>query len=214
MRYLKHHKVFFLLTLLVLSSCSASRLLSTWQSKNIEQFTTESILIIGIAKDETKRRIYEDTFSDSFQATGVKAVPSYTVSKQPISPKENILRDIVAKSGCDSVLITHIVGATEKEFYQRHTMIVGTNSVSNYGLYGYYPFIYNSVYSGGSYVSTTRVILETSLYDVQTEQRIWSARSESIDPVMTKKYYQELIDLFISDLQRNQIVTPNKSSVR
>lgn len=200
--------------LLVLSSCSASRLLSTWQSQIAEQFTTQSILVIGIAKDETKRRIYEDTFSDSFQAIGVKAVPSYTVSKQPISPDETVLRGIVAKSGCDSVLITHIVGATEKEFYQRHTMIVGTNSVSNYGLYGYYPFIYNSVYSGGSYVSTTRVILETSLYDVQTEERVWSARSESIDPVMTKNYYQELIDLFISDLKRKQIVATKKDNIQ
>jgi hypothetical protein len=196
----------FSLCLLLLSSCSASKLLSTWESETAAHFKTAKVLVIGVAKDETKRRIYEDTFTDSLLTMHVDAVASYTASKQPIEPTEKQLREVVQKSGCDSVLITHMVGASEKDFYQPHNIIVGTNSLGSYGLYGYYPFIYRSVYSSGSYVSTTKVVLETILYDVETEKRIWSARSQSIDPVMTRKYYQQLIDLFLSDLKNKNIL--------
>jgi hypothetical protein len=193
------------LCLALLSSCSASKLLSTWKSDSAAQFKTSRMLVIGVAKDETKRRIYEDTFTDSLIAMNVNAVPGYTTSESAIEPTEKHLREAVKKSGCDSVLITHMVGASEKDFYQPHNRILGTNNLSSYGLYGYYPFIHRSVYSG-SYVSTTKVVLETSLYDVATEKRIWSARSESIDPVMTRKYYQQLINLFLSDLESKKIL--------
>lgn len=192
--------------LLLLSSCSGSKLLSTWESETAGQFNTAKVLVVGVAKDETKRRIYEDTFTDSLMAMDVGAVASYTASQQGIGPTEEHLREVVKKSGCDSVLITHMVGAAEKDFYQPNSVIIGTNSVGSTGLYGYYPFIYRSVYSGGSYISTTQVVLETILYDVITEKRVWSARSESIDPVMTRKYYQQLIDLFLRDLENKKIL--------
>lgn len=191
---------------IILSACSASRLLSTWESDTAAKFETSKMLVIGVAKDETKRRIYEDTFTDSLLAIHVRAVPSYTASKEMIKPTERQLREIIIKSACDSVLITHMVDSLEEDFYQPHNRIVGTNTINDPGLYGYYPFIYRSVHSGGSYVSTTKVILETSLYDVATEKRIWFARSESIDPVMTRKYYQQLINLFLNDLQNKKIL--------
>ncbi len=195
-----------ILCMTLLSSCSASKLLSTWESESAAQFKTSKILVIGVAKNETKRRIYEDTFTDSLISMKVDAVPSYSTSKQVIEPTEEHLREAIQKSGCDSVLITHMVGASEKDFYQPNSMIVGSNDIRNYGLYGYYPFIYRSVYSSGSYITKTKVMLETSLYDVATEKRIWSARSESIDPVMTRKYYQQLINLFLSDLESKKIL--------
>ena len=199
--------LFFCVTL---SSCSASRLLSTWESENIQQLDISKILVIGVSREETKRRIYEDTFTDSLLAIDVDAVPSYTTSKEPIEPTEKHLREVIKSSGCDSVLITHVVGSSEKEYAQRYSRTMGTNDYDYYGynrgLYGYYPYIYRSVYRGVSYTSTTKVILETSLYDVHTEKLIWSARSESIDPVMTRKYYQKLINLFLNDLKTKQIL--------
>ncbi len=189
----------------LLNGCSSSRLLSSRTDSSFDNASISTILVVGIAEDETKRRIYENTFVGSFQAAGKKAVASYTVSKQSIEPTEEALRAALKKSGAATILITHLVHENEKSFYQPTNMVIGTNSYPT-GLYHYYPFIYNSVYSAGNYVSTTKVVLETSLYKVSTEKLIWTARSESIDPVMTRKYYQELIDLFIQDMGKNNIL--------
>lgn len=193
--------------LFLLSSCSTSRLLTSWENEAQQDYVINQVLVIGIAKNETKRRIYEDTFTDSLVDSGIKAIASYTASQQPIEPDEKQLREVIRKTNADSVLITHLVTASEKNSYQPHSRIIGTNSY-NYGrgLYGYYPMIYNSVYQSGSYVTKTKVVLETSLYDVKTEERIWTSQTESIDPVMTRKYYQQLINLFLDDLKDKKLI--------
>ena len=193
------------LCLFLLSSCSTSRLLSSWESEAHKSYVFDQVLVISIAKNETKRRIYEDTFTDSLVDSGINAFASYTASQQPIEPDEKQLREVIRKTNADSVLITHLVSANEKNSYQSHSTIIGTNSY-NRGLYGYYPMIYNSVYQSGSYLTKTKVVLETSLYDVKTEERIWTAQTESIDPVMTRKYYQQLIDLFLDDLKNKKLL--------
>ena len=196
-----------LLATILLCSCSANRLLSSWQDESLGQASMGTVLVIGVAKhDETKRRIYEDTFVDSLQAVGTKAVASYTLSKTPIAPTEAALREAIQKSDAQTVLITHMVSSKEKDFFQPSSRIIGTNSYSNYSLFSYYPYIFGSVSAPGNYISTTKVILETSLYDIETEKLIWTARTESIDPVMTRKYYQQLIDLFLDDLAGKEIL--------
>ncbi len=191
---------------LFLSSCAGSKLLSTWEIESPEQLNLNKILVVGVAKDETKRRIYEDTFTDSFTESGVNAVASYTASKQPIEPDEKTLREVVKKTKSDFVLITHMVSANEQDYYHPGGRVGGYNSPGGYGLYGYYPHIYGSVYSSGGYTSTTKVVLESTIYDVASEKRIWTARSLSIDPVMTRKYYQQLIDLFLTDLKKKDLI--------
>jgi len=196
-----HSFLLILLATVLLSSCSANKLLSSWNDESLEQVPIATVLVVGVAKhDETKRRIYEDTFVDSLNSAGTKAVASYTMSKQSIEPTERALREVIKKSGAKTILITHMVSNKEKDFYQPSSLIIGINSYSNYDLFNYYPFVYNSVSSSENYISTTRVILETSLYDIESEKLIWTARTESIDPVMTRKYYQQLIDLFLKDL--------------
>lgn len=195
-----------LLCFLFLSSCAGSKLLSTWEAESLDQYNLDQILVVGIAKDETKRRIYEDTFVDSFMASNVNAVASYTASKQPIEPDEKSLREVIRKTKSDFVLITHMVSENEMDYYQPHGRVGGLNNPGGYGLYGYYPFIYSFVYDSGGYVSTTKVVLESTIYDVASEKRIWTAQSLSIDPVMTRKYYQQLIDLFVADLKKKNLL--------
>lgn len=190
---------------LFFSSCSSSKLLSSRTNSSYDQTLIAPVLVVGIAKNETKRRIYEDTFVDSLNLTNTKAIASYTASKQSIEPTQSALQKVIDKTGAKTILITHMVGSNEKDFYVPSNRIIGTNSYSQ-GLYGYYPFIHGYVYSSGSYVNTTKVMLETSLYNVVTEELIWTARSESIDPVMTRKYYQELIDLFLGDLASKKLL--------
>ncbi len=200
-------KTFPLVLLLgfILSSCTSNKLLSSWDDKSLEHHNLGKVLVIGVAQNETKRRIYEDTFVSSLTQAGTHAIASYTVTKQSIEPSEKSLREVVKKTGVQSVLITHLVNKNEKDYYQPSNIILGTNSYTP-GLYGYYPFVYGSVYASGSYSSTTKVILETSIHDVKTETLIWTARSESTDPVMTRKYYQKLIDLFLHDLSRKNFL--------
>ena len=214
---MKNLSPFFLILLcsFLLSSCSANKLTSSWKNDSLGQYHLDTVLVVGVARDETKRRIYEDTFVSSLTEAGVIAVPSYTVGKQSFEPTEKSLQEMIIKSHATAVLITHKIGREEVEAYQRSAVLIGSNnyygttgSDSYFGntLYGYYPFIWNSVAPSGSYYEKIKVMLETNLYDVKTEDLLWSARSESTDPVMTRKYYQKLINLFLNDLKKDNLL--------
>ena len=194
-----------LISLFLFGGGAANKILSSYSDKDVEQYKLGTVLIVGIGRNETKRRIYENTFTESFTKKGVHAIPGYSVSKQSIEPSKEALMDAIAKSSADTVLITHMLGKSEQEYYQPGTSFFYNGNSYN-GLFDYYPFVYNTVSTPGSYTNTTRVILETNLYDVKTEKLLWSARTESLDPVMTKKYYQKLINLFLSDLQKNDLL--------
>lgn len=205
---MRYKNIFFYLLIcsIFFSSCSANRLLSSWTEDTQDHYNLGKVLVVGVAIDETKRRIYEDTFVSSLTELDVLAVPSYTVCKQAIEPSTEGLKEVVEKTGADAVLITHLVGKNEESYSPPTQQSSSVASHFSHGLYRYYPAIYRSVYAPGNYSVTTKVILETNLYDVQTEKLIWSARSESIDPVMTRKYYQKLINLFLDDLIKQKII--------
>ncbi len=199
----------------LLSSCSANKLTSSWKNDSLRQYRLDTVLVVGVAQNETKRRIYEDTFVSSLTEAGVVAIPSYTVGKQSFEPTKKALQEMLIKSHATAVLITHKIGRDEIDAYQRNAVLIGSNNYygatgagSYYGntLYGYFPLIWNSVGASGSYYEKITVMLETNLYDVKTEQLLWSARSESTDPVMTRKYYQKLINLFLNDLKKDNLL--------
>jgi len=204
-----------LLGSLILTSCSANKLTSSWKNESLGEYKMGTVLVIGVARDETKRRIYEDTFVSNLSEAGVHAVPSYTVTKQSVEPTKEALQEVLEKSHADTVLVTHKISRKEIDTYQRSAVLIGSNNYygttgagSYYGntLYGYYPLIWNSVASTGSYYEKITVMLETNLYDVKTEKLLWSARSESTDPVMTREYYQKLINLFLNDLKKDNLL--------
>jgi len=205
---MKHTLLFFLAVLcaIFLNSCSTNRLVSSWSDESIDGYQLDTVLVVGIANDETKRRIYEDTFVSSLTRASVKAIPSYTVSKNSVEASEKALRELIKKSGADAVLITHMLGRKEVESYQQAVQSVGTNNYYGSTLYGYYPFIWSSISPVGVSTGSIKVMLETNLYDVPSEKLLWSSRSESTDPVMTKKYYQDLIDLFLEDLKKGGLL--------
>ncbi len=65
---------------------------------------------------------------------------------------------------------------------------------------------YGEVYSPGYTVKVTTISLESNLYDTSSGNLVWSTRSESINPSMTKKYVDELVKLFTGDLKKANLL--------
>ncbi len=186
---------------ILLNSCSANTLLYSWHEGSLEQYRLQKVLVVGVAQDETKRRIYEDTFVSSLTEKGIQATPSYTASNKVIEPGRSALQEVIDKTGTRLVMITHLVGRNEGETFYHSQNISPQHDHFSHDLYTYYPATYHAIYTSDRSSGITQVILETNLYDVRTGMLIWSARSRSIDPVMTRKYYQDLIELFLDDLK-------------
>jgi len=64
-------------TLLALTACAAPTVLNArWTDPQFNAKPVRSILVVGVTRDTSNRRVYEDAMVAQLTARGVKALPS------------------------------------------------------------------------------------------------------------------------------------------
>ena len=151
------------------------------------------------------RRLYEDGFVAALQESNIRGIPSYTLDIPDIKPTAAAVASAVAAAEARYVLVTRHVSTDTKQHYRPPEPVYVDPFYSR--MDRYYPMAYREVYyrPGYSYNVTT-VSLESNLYDVQSRKLVWSARSKSVDPAMTKKYIDEVITVFVQDLKKSGFI--------
>ncbi|MDB4575789.1 hypothetical protein N9112_02395 [bacterium] len=195
-----------LITAIFLTACANTKISQSWVEPGNKR-SYDDILIIGIAQSEQNRRAYESHFVESLRAVGTEAEASYKLIKS----NEQIDRDTVKKAiaGMDitAVLVTHMVAVDEETIY-RPTMDYMPMYGGGYygGLYSYYPHVNSYVSRPGYYTTHETYTLETNLYDVESEELVWSARSRTFSPESVQEVIVDLTKLLIDDLQEKNLL--------
>ena len=198
-------------TSILLVSCANTKISQSWVEPDNKK-TYSDLLVIGIAESEQNRRAYESHFVDDLRAIGVEAEASYKLIKSD----EEINRDTVAKAikgmDIDGVIVTHLVAVDEETIYRPSTGYmyggygVGYGGAYYGGLYSYYPHVNSYVNNPGYYTTHETYTLETNLYDVESEELVWSARSRSFAPESVQEVIVDLTSLLIKDLQKKNLI--------
>ncbi len=142
--------VLLLAVLLGLVSCSSkTRLYERWHDETYTGPKLQKVLVLGVFKDDIKRRSFEANFVKLVAAAGKQAVAGYTLmpDAEDSDSKEEIIA-AVKKSGADSVLITSFKGVIEKEREIPPRVEYIPSMGGGYGRYGYgYGGYYGSTYA-------------------------------------------------------------------
>ena len=195
------------ITAAVMMSCASSSIVASWHDQSyIDKGILNDVLIIAVTNDETVRRLYEDGFVAQLSSEGARAVPSYSLSDPDLEPTKESIEAAVKESGAQSVLITRHLSTDTKEHYRPPQVHYVHDDPFYRGIHRYYPMAYRQVYTPGYNVKVTTVSLESNLYDANNGNLVWTTRSESVDPAMTKKFVDELIGLFKADLKKNNLL--------
>ena len=189
--------------LIIACAGPGTKLTHIWVDEAHRGNPVSDILVIGLTyKDnEDVRRSFEDRFVGHLRAAGIEAISSVDAISIPANmklEKEEILK-AVNKFNNDAVIITHLVGKEEKDFYTR-------TAPGHRGYYGHYGRAY-SYYRSPVYSRTRKSVrLATNLYDVKTEKLIWSGKSATLNPDSTKQMMDDVIKMVIKDLQKNKLL--------
>jgi hypothetical protein len=180
------------IVVLLVAACSSTTLSGSWADPAFKN-KIKNVYIIGIAKNETTRRIFEDAFSGHLGDNGVRTVSSYKdLPNSEEATREDIIKGMTDE-GCDSVLLTKLVG-------QRKETVTTPGRVSGYssggygnrgGYYGnrggyynnwgsYYGRRHEVVYTPPTSTEFTILTVESVLYDLETEKMIWSGQFETV----------------------------------
>ena len=192
-------RVSLLLTIsvaLLLSACSSSKLAKSWADPALQAPLTGEIFVVGVTHQETMRRLAEDSLVEGIMAEGGKGAASYTVMENKGEVNLEEVKSAVLASGAASLLVVRLADTATVTLSQDAT---GQN-YDTIDKLERDPSFWNPN-PKQSVRTTTRLTLLARVYDVETKQMVWSAHAHFVDPVMTKKYTDNMAKLFIKDLK-------------
>jgi len=179
---------------LTLAACATTTVSNQWKDPSWRGPPAATVVVVGIARSDTTRRIFEDTFSQQLNAAGIQATPSYMQIESGESGGIK-LSDFVKSSHADAVLTTRV-----QRVQQKVNVSPGYAPVGYRGFYGWY----GTAWAGAPTVSQYEVVtLETTVWDPKSETLIWAATTERIAskdiPEVTKQLAQTLIPRMKAD---------------
>lgn len=208
---LKHFWTLLLLGGILLAGCSTTTLSGSWKSPDYAN-QIKKVYIVGISKQETNRRIFEDEFNRQLSVHGVAGLSSYKDIPDSANIDEAKIAESVMSTGADSVLMTNVTGKRTEE-------VVNPGRVTSYNTspyYGsrnynrYYGSYYNQrrdvIYEPATVSQFTIVTIEANLFDAQTKEMIWSAQLETVVESNIQTLITDFVKVVIKDMNSKGLI--------
>ena len=201
-----------MLLILFTSACSSTTVKNSWVKPGYSD-KIKNVYLIGIAKEEDYRRIFEETLKRKLSEQGVRAVASHNdLPRDHESLREDIIKAMAA-NGCDSVLLTKLARKrTEAGTKEQGIQVVKTTPTPLYydPWYNSWGSYYNQSYSvvniQPTTPGTTTLIIESILYDLKTEERIWAAQLETVKGIDPIKMIRDYVEAVTNNLKKKDLI--------
>jgi hypothetical protein len=191
----------------LLGACAAPTVLNTqWANPQFAgKPPMRSILVLGITKDPTNRRLFEDQMVAQLATRGVKAVPSYRFAPDTGAMEQVKLEQAVKEAGVAGVLLTRVVNVTE-QVHVTPGMVMGPPMGYGFGgFYGYYGGMWaTSYYVPPTVYTTQHVAADTRLFETTHYTLVWSASTTTTPSggsvgSMFQQFSQLIVDSMAKD---------------
>lgn len=180
-------------SILLLVACGPStKIEKTWTDPSFTPSTVQSykkLLVMGLLKDESTRRIAEDKMVSAFK--NVTAVQSYSYL-QPGDTMRSAVEEKLTKDGFDGVVIMRLADVDKTTSY-----VPGTA----YG--GWYGYRYGSP---GYYQEDKTFYVETNFYSLPDKKLLWSGTTSSLNPNKLDRTIDDVIATLKGQLQKQKLI--------
>jgi hypothetical protein len=161
------------LALTLLAGCAASRLVAQQSNPDYVGKSFKSVMVVAVTSDQMIRRTYEDRVVALLGKRGVKGIPAYSLLGSRGKVEEAELREAIARSGAEGVLITRVTHVDQSSTYvSGATVTMGYGGV---GMYGYYGGVWQTVDTAPQKIAGPKwTMSETRLFDAKSGVQAWS----------------------------------------
>jgi hypothetical protein len=182
-------KLFFaaLLASLVIACGPSTEITKSWKDPgaSVNLDSVNKILVIGLVKDETARRVVEDNLVTRLKGKGV---PSYSyLTGEMTSATNDALAAKLKADGFDYVLIMRLADVEKETSY-----VPGTTSGYYGSYYGYYSYGMGAYSSPGYYTTDKNYFIETMVYSVPEDKLLWSSTTKTVNPSKLESSLNEI----------------------
>jgi hypothetical protein len=198
-----------LLLTLFLAACAATTVDGTWTRPEMAgQRIDGPVLVVGVARDETVRRIYEDDMAAKLAARGLKATRSYEVVPGALDGEgpDRLLKAARAASA-RYLLSTAVIGVDiEQTVYADPWAYPGF-----VGYRGWYGAYWGMAWPAYTQVRTYPVyIAQTALVRIDADRVEWVARTRTTAPGNIENETRAFVDVILGAMARDGLVAAAK----
>ena len=160
------------------------------------------VLVVGLMRDETVRRTYEDGMAAELTARGIATVKSYDVVAVELDGKPDPVVEAARGQGARYLLSTAVVGrSTKTVVYNDPPMMVG------YG--GWYSRNWGVGVAGPTTIRQYDVFAaETSLVEVATDRIEWTVRTRSTAGSDIAADVRDFVDAILGEMAEAGLLPP------
>jgi hypothetical protein len=202
--------VLFMITVLIGACTSTKESSGVWVNKEkIKGKTFNKLFIVVMTADPEARATVENDLARVATSRGHPVVKSIDViptdMKDPKMPTKDEVVAKVKESGCDGVFVATVL---KKEEDIRYTPGTTAYSVAPYQTYypGYYTYWYPSVSTPSYYDTEKTYFMQSNLYDVASEEIMWSVQSKIFSPSSLKKFSQAYTSTLVKQLEKEKLI--------
>jgi hypothetical protein len=195
-----------MLLFLGLVACTDSRIISSWKSSNLKK-DYNHIMVIALTHDTNAKTIVENDLADALTRDNIRVSKSREVFS-PDATQGPLKDEMISKikgTGADAILTVSLLNR------ETHTHYVPGYPGYAPGFWGYYNFWYPTVYTPGYYTQDHVYYIEANLYDVATDDLIWTAESKTYNPASITGFSRDLAALLARKLVHEKVIVARKT---
>ena len=200
----------------ILAVCTPPKESTTgvWVNKDkIQGKSFSKIFIVVMTADPEARMTVENDIAAVATSRGHAVVKSIDVIETDIkNPKVPTKDEVVAKvkeTGCDGVFVAALLKKEEAVGFTQGQTAYSVAPYASYGggtYTGYYTYWYPSVSTPDYYDHQKTYIMRSNLYDVASEEIMWSVQSKIFDPENLKKFSKAYTSTLIKQLEKEKLI--------
>ena len=163
---------------ILFAGCASTEIVNEWSNSAYKSRVFRKIIVLGVSKQASIRRTFEDEFVFQLKAAGHDAVPSYDYMPEDGQASESMLKQAVRKAGADAAIMARLIRVEQRRqvtpgYYQ---------PIHPYGFYGWYSSAWAGYYEPPRVYEYEVYTSETSLYDMVTNQIVWTGTAQTRAP--------------------------------
>ena len=203
------------LAAIILQGCYSTSISASWMSEKYQSRNFKKLMVIGMSTNVAARATFEDELVYFMRMKGINAVAASSVlppDRVIVSEAPEVQKQRLKDEGFDGVFAISLLEKNNTTKY-----VSGTTTYAPMSFYGgyygsffsYYPHMYSNVYQPGYYVASQEIILNSSLFDVDSGDLLWSAQSDTSDPSSVDDAANSYAKSMVTQIIKRKVIIPN-----
>lgn len=193
-------------SVLLLTSCSSTRIVSSWKqpNKQVNLEKLHKVLVVALLNNELNRHKAEDQMVAYLQGKGVA---SYNYLTDDFNKNnEKALQKKIKEGGFDGAITMRLVDLDKDSVYYPGSF--NTNYPNYYRNFdGYYYRNFELFNTPGIYAMTRTYTIETTVFSIKEDKLIWVGITKSVNPKGIQKMTNEIASVLYRKMRKEGFVT-------